>query len=182
MAEAPAHAWGVPQLDVAPARLEERAAASKFACVATTRCAIARSAPPTNKGWLPRAEHFERLGWVKHGSGEACASKSASLEHPSCLRTSKSVRGPIGKRWPQTAYLFCGTGAQEGMWQLAAFLQKKAHILIRAPLPCSGHCWRLCNLLQPPAHPLSISFLPAKTQRRAPSMQMKHGHNQAAAC
>ena len=99
MAEAPAHAWGVPQLDVAPARLEERAAASKFACLATTRCAIARSAPPTNKGWLPRAEHFERLGWVKHGSGEARASKSASLEHPSCLRTSKSVRGPIGKRW-----------------------------------------------------------------------------------
>ena len=87
MAEAPAHAWGVPQLDVAPARLEERAAASKFACLATTRCAIARSAPPTNKGWLPRAEHFERLGWVKHGSGEARASKSASLEHPSCLRT-----------------------------------------------------------------------------------------------
>ena len=74
---------------------------------------------------------------------------------------------------PQTAYFFCGTGAQEGMWQLAAFLQEKAHILIRAPLPCYGHCWRLCNLLQPPAHPLSISFLPAKTQRRAPSMHMR---------
>ena len=57
--------------------------------------------------------------------------------------------------------------------QLAAFLQEKAHILIWAPLPSSGHCWRLCNLLQPPAHPLSISFLPAKTQRRAPSMQMR---------
>jgi len=62
---------------------------------------------------------------------------------------------------PQTAYLFCGTGAQEGMWQLAAFLQEKAHILIWAPLPSSGHCWRLCNLLQPAAHPLSISFLPS---------------------
>ena len=48
---------------------------------------------------------------------------------------------------PQTAYFFCGTGAQEGMWQLAAFLQEKAHNYIDLGTP--PQFWALLEALQP---------------------------------